>query len=351
MKVGIVCPYDWSFPGGVRSHIVSLTGELRKKGVDVEVIAPASGDDAGIFVAGGSFGIPYNGSVARLCFTRSASARVKERVSAGDLDLIHVHEPGTPSVSMLALKHSTVPVVATFHASASRSRAYQVFRPVLRPLIDRISERVAVSEAALGLISTYFPGPYHVIPNGIDFDRFAETAPDEELLTLKPFVLFVGWPEARKGFPVIVEAMERVRKRLGLRLVAVGPTHREVPSWATGLGRVTDERLPRIFRATDLFCAPSLAGESFGIVLVEAMAAGAPVVCSDVAGYVEAAGGAAVHVPAGDVEATADGIIEVASNGSLRADLHQKGKQRAQQLDWSVLVDDILERYRSALGG
>ncbi|MDQ4149917.1 MAG: glycosyltransferase family 4 protein [Actinomycetota bacterium] len=348
MRVGIVCPYDWSHPGGVRSHIVGLTGALQRRGVEVEVIAPASAEEEGIFAPGRTFGIPYNGSVARLCFTPRASARVKKRLESAAYDLLHVHEPGSPSVSMLAVMHARMPLVGTFHASSEKSLAYQLFRPALKPLMSRISERIAVSEASKRLISSYFPDDYHVIPNGIDYRRFAEARPDEELGDLKPFVLFVGRPEPRKGLAVIVEAMQMVRKRLELHLVAVGPTSNDVPPWVRALGPVEQNRLPGIYRAADLFCAPSLGGESFGIVLAEAMAAGTPVVCSDIPGYLEAAAGAALHVRAGDSAATAEQIVDVFLNPGRLKDLVETGKQRARQLDWGLLVDQILERYRAA---
>jgi phosphatidylinositol alpha-mannosyltransferase len=349
VKVGMVCPYDWSFPGGVRSHVVGLAAALRGAGHEVEVLAPASSGEPEIFVAGGSIGIPFNGSIARLCFSPAASARIRERLESGDLDLLHLHEPGIPSVSMLALRQARMPVVATFHASSPRSIAYQLARPILRPMLERISQRVAVSEASKRLISTYFPGRYHLIPNGIEFRRFAVAEPDPDLVAIKPFVLFVGRPEPRKGLPVAVEAMRLVRSHLDVEMVAVGPRQQDVPGWVRALGPVSHARLPGIYRAADLFCAPSLGGESFGIVLAEAMAAGAPVVCSDVPGYVEAAAGAALHAPAGDASATAELITGVLSDPSKAPDLIARGKRRARELDWEVLVRRVLDLYEAAV--
>lgn len=345
----MVCPYDWSYPGGVRSHVVGLSSALRNAGHEVEVMAPASSSEPGIFVLGGSLGIPFNGSVARLCFSPAANARVKEWLGAGGVDLLHLHEPAIPSVSMLALRHARVPVVATFHASAPRSFAYQVARPVLRPLVERISQRVAVSEASKHLISTYFPGLYHLIPNGIEFRRFAEAEPDPDLSAVKPFVLFVGRPEPRKGLPIAVEAMRLVRRRLAVEMVAVGPTAGDVPPWVRALGSVSQDRLPGIYKAADVFCAPSLSGESFGIVLAEAMAAGTPVVCSDIPGYVEAAEGAALHAPAGDAGATAELITGLLSDPFKAADLAAVGKERARELDWGVLSRHIMDLYEAAV--
>ncbi len=349
MRVGMVCPYDWSYHGGVKTHIMGLASALRRAGHEVEVMAPASSREPEVFVTGRSLGIPYNGSVARLCFSPAASSRMRDRLQAGDLELLHLHEPVIPSVSMLALRHATVPVLATFHASAPRSIAYQVARPLLRPMVESISQRVAVSEASKRLISTYFPGDYHLIPNGIEFRRFSDAEPDPELVSLKPFVLFVGRPEARKGLPIAVEAMRQVRRRLRVEMVAVGPSDGDVPGWVRSLGSVSHDRLPGIYNAADLFCAPSLSGESFGIVLAEAMAAGTPVVCSDIPGYVEAAAGAALHAPAGDASATAELISGVLSDPSRAAGLVALGRERARELDWGVLSTRILELYEAAV--
>jgi phosphatidyl-myo-inositol alpha-mannosyltransferase len=349
MKVGMVCPYDWSFPGGVRSHILGLTEALRNQGHEVEIIAPATNDEPEIFAAGRTLGIPYNGSVARLCFSRSANSRLAARLARGDLELLHIHEPASPSVSLLALRQARVPVVATFHASAERSLAYRLARPALAPLMAKISRKIAVSEAARRLISTHFPGDYELIPNGITKDRWAGAAPAEELRTAGPFVLFVGRPEPRKGLNIVVQAVEKLRSRRRLRLVVVGPTGRDVPDWVTALGPVGEKELPGIYAAADVFCAPSLGGESFGIVLAEAMAAGVPVVCSDIPGYLLASAGAALHVPAGDVTATAEAIESVLSDPKLAEDLVSKGARRSTELDWGALMDDVTACYVGAL--
>lgn len=344
----MVCPYDWSYPGGVRSHITGLVKALRRLGVEVEILAPASGVEADIFAAGRSVGIPYNGSVARLCFSPRAARSIGARLERGDLDLLHIHEPFSPSVSLLSLRKAQVPVVATFHASAERSIAYRAARPLLRPLMDKVAVRIAVSGAAERLIGRYFPGEFRRIPNGIDRAGFAE-GPGSEIGTGKPFVLFVGRAEPRKGLDVAVAAMEQVRRRLDVDLVAVGPTSEDVPDWVRALGKVEQQELPGIYRAARAFCAPSLEGESFGIVLVEAAAAGVPVVCSDLPGYREAAAGAALHVPAGDVPATAEALVSVLEDRAIADDLVARGRRRAAELDWDVLVCEVIECYRAAV--
>lgn len=350
MKVGIVCPYDWSFPGGVRSHIQGLSAALERRNIAIEILAPATKDEEGIFDAGRTLGIPYNGSVARLCFSPQANRRIRKRLARGDIDLLHIHEPFSPSVSMLALHQAKVPVVATFHASQVRSKAYATAKPFLELLMEKVSGRIAVSKAALALISNYFPGEYRNIPNGIQMARFAEAVPAEGLAGGRPFVLFVGRPEPRKGLDVAVAAVEKVRHSFPIELVVVGPTSRHVPSWVTALGPVSQEQLPGIYRAATVFCAPSISGESFGIVLAEAAAAGVPVVCSDLPGYVEAAAGAALHAPVGDAAATASMILSVLTDPARASRMIARGRKRAWQLDWDVLAGEILEVYERALG-
>lgn len=347
MKVGMVCPYDWSYPGGVRSHIIGLVEALGRHGTEVEVIAPASAPESEILSVGRTIGIPYNGSVARLCFSPGANQSVKSRLAQGDLDLVHIHEPFSPSISLISLYHAHIPVVATFHASADRSLAYQAAKPLLRPLFAKINQRIAVSAAAERLIGAYFPGEYRRIPNGIDRAQFAGAAPAE--VSERPFVLFVGRPERRKGLDVAVAAMAKVRQRLDVDLVAVGPTPDDVPGWVRALGNVGQGELPGLYKAASVFCAPSLEGESFGIVLVEAAAAGTPVVCSDLPGYREAAAGAALHAPVGDAGATAEALLSVLEDPVMAKGLVEKGQRRAAELDWDVLVEDVTGTYEAAV--
>lgn len=349
MKVGIVCPYDWSFHGGVKSHIQGLSAALDRRDIEVQIIAPATRDEPEIFDAGRTLAIPYNGSVARLCLSPQANRRIRKRLALGDIDLLHVHEPFSPSVSMLAVHQAKMPVVSTFHASAVKSRAYATAKPFLELLMEKIAGRIAVSEAALALVSSYFPGEYHKIPNGINFAHFAEAAPAKGIAGGRPFVLFVGRPEPRKGLNVAIEAVQRVRESHPIEMVAVGPTSKEVPAWVWALGPVSQEDLPGIYRAATIFCAPSISGESFGIVLAEAAAAGVPVVCSDLPGYVEAAAGMALHAPVGDAAATASMILSVLTDPDRAARMVARGRKRARQLDWDTLAGEIIEVYEAAL--
>jgi len=349
MKVGLVCPYDWSHPGGVRSHIQGLAAALERAGIGTEIIAPASASEKGIFVTGKPLAVPFNGSVARLCFSRSAARNVRARLDEGDIDLVHLHEPAIPSVSMLALKSAEIPAIATFHASSARSWGYAAARPILQPLLGKLAKRIAVSGAACSLVSRYFPGEYEIIPNGVDVHGWEHAEPDQKIVELRPCVLFVGRPEPRKGLDVLVKAMEIVRTRTGATLAVVGPAANDVPGWAYASGPVDGPKLRSIMKGASVFCAPSLGGESFGIVLAEAMAAGVPVVCSDLAGYKEASGGAALHVPAGDPVATANALCSVLSDPSGSKSLVEAGRRRAAELDWLVVANKITEIYEGAL--
>lgn len=350
MKVGIVCPYDWSHPGGVRTHIKGLASALGRRGVGSQIIAPASRPEAEVFVVGKSLGVRYNGSVARICFSASAKSRIRERLSAGDLDLLHVHEPLVPSASLLTLMvRQEQPVTATFHAAAQRSLAYAVMKPFLNRYIERVRGRIAVSKAALEFVSHYFPGRYRVIPNGVDTRRFSSVTPDQELVAHKPFVLFVGRPEPRKGFEVLREAIGILRRARDVRLVTTG-TPDVTEDWIKPIGAVDDERLPGVYAAADIFCAPSVSGESFGVILVEAMAAGVPVIASDIPGYREAAGGAALLSPPGDPQVLAAAAASLLEDPSKTSEMVRRGRERAAALDWDVLSDGILEAYYEAAG-
>ncbi|MGH2704744.1 MAG: glycosyltransferase family 4 protein [Actinomycetota bacterium] len=349
MRVGLVCPYDWSHPGGVRTHIEGLSAALERAGVEVEILAPSSRPEPQIFWLGRTVGIPANGSIARLCFSPSARRRLQARIARGDLDLLHLHEPAAPSTSLLALTLRPPAVVATFHAARDRSLAYLLARPALRPLFRRIDERIAVSTAARALVAAHFPGRYRLIPNGVDSSRFRGAAPDPELASLKPFVLFVGRNERRKGFEVARAAVRQLRRRLDVRLVAAGIDGEPQRPWEVRLGAVSHERLPGIYAAADVFCAPNLGRESFGIVLLEAMAAGAPVVCSDLPGFREAAGDVAWYAAPNRPGEFADRLADALTDEPARRRMSLRGQQRAAEFDWERLALRVLETYTQAV--
>jgi phosphatidylinositol alpha-mannosyltransferase len=275
---------------------------------------------------------------------------VARRLAQGDIDVLHLHEPAIPSVSLLALMGPGLPSVATFHAAAPRSVGYALFRPALGRFIERIDVRIAVSQAAQALIGAYFPGDYRIVPNGVDVDRFSKTPPDQALLGLKPFVLFVGRPEPRKGFEVLLKAMNLVRaRRPDVRLVWAGAAPGDLPAWVVPLGSLSQERVAGAYAAADVFCAPSTGRESFGIILAESMAAGTPVVCSDLPGYREAAGDGAVFVPPGDDAAVAEALLEVLADPGMVRGLVERGRERAAALDWNLVAHDVMACYEEAL--
>jgi phosphatidylinositol alpha-mannosyltransferase len=350
MKVGIVCPYDWGTPGGVKTHIWGLAGALDRNGIETEILAPSNSQEKDIYRLGSTVSIPANGSIARICFSNRARTRIRERLGRGDIDLLHLHEPLIPSTSMLALLTSEIPSVATFHASAPRSFGYAVAKRLLARMARRLEERIVVSPSARNLISKYFEGNFHVIPNGVEYARYSVGKPKEVLESIKPFVLFLGRAESRKGYPVLIDAMKILRAEHDIGLVVAGPSRPDfLPPWAHYIGTVSEEDKPNVYASADLYCAPSLGGESFGVVLLEAMAAGVPVVCSDLHAYVEAAGGAAVHARVAEPADFAEKLALVLTDRRLQSELREKGRERAKQFDWDLLSERVREVYEAAL--
>src|SRR5271166_1947869 len=295
MRVGLVCPYSWDVPGGVQEHIRDLAEALIDLGHEVSVISPADDDSAlpsYVVPAGRAVAVPYNGSVARLAFGPLSANRVRKWVRDGNFDVLHVHEPAAPSLSLLACWVATGPIVATFHTANPRSRVMHAAEPMLRSALEKISARIAVSEAARTTLVHHLGGDAVLIPNGVTVRRFEKAEP------------LPGWPgeggaigflgrmdEPRKGLPLLLRAFELVAaERPGLRLLIAGPGDVQeviarVPAPIRDrvllLGQVSEPVKVQLYHSVDVFCAPNTGGESFGIVLTEAMAAGAPIVASD----------------------------------------------------------------------
>ena len=269
--------------------------------------------------------------------------------------MIHVHEPLIPSLSLLALWNAEAPTVGTFHAAAESSLGYRASRPVLARAASRITVRTAVSDAARGLVSRYFPGEYELTPNGVEVQRFSTADPMD--LGPKKKVLFLGRLEKRKGLDVLIEAMTFLRD-LDVRLVVAGggPEERFSRSFArrlgidaTFVGRLSEENLPRAFRAADVYCAPGLGGESFGIVLAEAMATGAPVVCSDLPAFRSVAGDAALLVPPDEPAALARALRRTLTQPEVVQGMAARGREVADRFDWTRLAEGVEGIYESAL--
>ncbi|MFN8098464.1 MAG: glycosyltransferase family 4 protein [Dermatophilaceae bacterium] len=369
MRVGIVCPYSFDVPGGVQFHVRDLAEYLLAAGHHASVLAPA--DDTEnlpdyLVSCGRAVPVRYNGSVARLNFGPVTAARVNRWLAEGDFDVVHIHEPVTPSAGILALWAASGPIVATFHTSNLRSRAMQAAYPVLRPSLEKITGRIAVSEDARRTVTTHLGGDAVVIPNGVRVAAFAEAERDPRWTGTpeRPTVAFLGRiDEPRKGLHVLSAAFDRVLSaRPGARLLIAGPgsvdqARQRMTSAVAGasefLGMISDVDKARLFASTDLYAAPQTGGESFGIVLVEAMAAGAPVVASDLPAFVrvlqaEPGGTLAGELfPNEDADALAERLLALLGDAAERARLGAAGRSRARIFDWSVVAEDIIAVYET----
>ena len=371
MKVGIVCPYSFDVPGGVQFHVRDLAEHLISLGHEVSVLAPADTEDgdlpAYLVSCGRAVPVRYNGSVARLTFGPITQARVGRWLEAGQFDVLHIHEPMTPSVSVMALWAATdEPIVATFHTATVKSRAMHAAHPILRPSMEKIRGRIAVSEEARATVRRHLKGDAVVIPNGVDVGHF-ELAPRDDRFTgtpAGPTLAFLGRiDEPRKGLAVLLAAMPHVLSRFpGARLLVAGPgdaedalkdVSAEVAAATTMLGMVSEEDKASLLRSCDLYVAPHLGGESFGIVLVEAMAAGAPVLASDLEAFTQVLDGGAcgVQVPVGDADALGAAAVDLLADPDRRRLLSAAGHGRARVFDWGVVAAHILAVYETVIAG
>ncbi|MDP9234625.1 MAG: glycosyltransferase family 4 protein [Actinomycetota bacterium] len=364
LKVALVCPYAWDRPGGVQSHIRSLAPALRRRGHEVQVFAPRSfggsgdatggADAGGVTLVGRAVGIPANGSIAPICFGPVAAVEIRRGLARFHPDVIHLHEPLVPSLSLLALWSAPAPAVGTFHAAAPSSALYRLSSPLLTFAARRLAARTAVSPAAERLIARYFPGEIQLTPNGIDVAPFADAEPID--LGPGPHVLFVGRLEPRKGAGVLMEAMASIRDLdATLHVAGDGRLRAELEASARRLdldvrfhGAVSDADKARLFRSCDVYCAPNLGGESFGIVLIEAMAAGCPVVCSDLEEFRAVAGDAAEFARAGDPDAIASALRSVVTDPGRAGSMSRDGTARAAVFDWSEIVPQLETIYARA---
>ncbi|MBF4481688.1 glycosyltransferase family 4 protein [Rhodococcus rhodochrous] len=366
MRIGMVCPYSFDVPGGVQAHVVDLAEVLIGRGHEVSVLAPASETTPlpdFVVSAGRAVAIPYNGSVARLSFGPVSYARVRRWINDNDFDVLHIHEPNAPSLSMLALKVAEGPIVATFHTSTTKSLVLSTFQGVLQPYLEKISGRIAVSELARRWQVTSLGADAVEIPNGVDvsFFRHAPLLPGYP----RPgrTVLFLGrYDESRKGMDVLLGALPAlVARHPDIEILVVGRGDEERLRREAGryfrhlrlLGQVDDDEKASAMRSADVYCAPNLGGESFGIVLVEAMAAGTAVVASQLDAFrrVLRDGQAGVLVPVGDADALARGILEVLDDDDRRQALVDFGSTVVEAYDWPVVADQILRVYETVTVG
>ncbi|WP_027499602.1 glycosyltransferase family 4 protein [Rhodococcus sp. UNC363MFTsu5.1] len=366
MRIGMVCPYSFDVPGGVQAHVVELASVLIERGHKVSVLAPASdGTELPDFVvsAGRAVAIPYNGSVARLRFGPVSYARVRRWIVDNDFDVLHIHEPNAPSLSMLAMKIAEGPIVATFHTSTTKSLVLSTFQGVLAPYLEKISGRIAVSELARRWQMESLGSDAVEIPNGVDVPAFATADPLPGYPREGGTVLFLGrYDEPRKGMAVLLEALpELVAKHPDLEILVVGRGDEDRLRKDAGryaghlrlLGQVTDAEKASALRSADVYCAPNLGGESFGIVLVEAMAAGTAVVASELDAFrrVLRDGTAGMLVPVGDSGALATAIDSVLSDPDRRRALVGTATEVVAEYDWPVVAEQILRVYETVTVG
>jgi phosphatidylinositol alpha-mannosyltransferase len=369
VRIGIVCPYSFDVPGGVQFHVRDLAEHLIDQGHHVSVLAPADEDTpvpTYVVPAGRAVPVPYNGSVARVNFGPVSASRVRRWLADGQFDVLHIHEPVTPSLALLALWSAEGPIVCTFHTSTLRSRAMQAAYPLLRPSLEKISARIAVSEDARRTVTTHIGGDAVVIPNGVYVDRFASApvAPAWQGTPARPTVAFVGrLDEPRKGLPVLARAIPHVLDAVpGARFLVAGRGDAEEArellddrslAACEFLGQVSDADKASLLRSVDVYVAPHTGGESFGIVLVEAMSAGAPVLASDLDAFGRVLDGGELGVlfGVGDDAALAANLLRLLADEPLRDRLAAKAQTAVRRYDWSVVADEVLAVYETVAAG
>ncbi len=319
------------------------------------VIAPGGKSGNGFLSVGGSFALSSNRSVAHLSFGPRVAKQVKRFLSGNSFDLLHLHEPLIPSVSLLALLYSRTANLATFHAAREGgSLGYHLARPLLKPLAKKLHLRAAVSPAALDLVSAYFPGDYRILPNGVDTDIFSPRGPILDTLGEEAFyLLFVGRDEPRKGLDVLLKALPLVREKhseVCLLVAGMEKNGREIEG-VKWLGRLPDAEVPAAYRSARILVSPALGWESFGIVLIEAMACGLAVVASDIPGYrsVVEDGVQGMLTPPGDARALAGALLELIEDQSRRERMAQAALNRSADYSWGRLVEEVEAAYEKAV--
>ncbi|MGH2407975.1 MAG: glycosyltransferase family 4 protein [Candidatus Limnocylindrales bacterium] len=362
MKIGLVTPYVYPLPGGVNEHVRYLYDGLTARGHDVRIISSTHGlqrgNEGDVIRLGRGFSVPTNGSVGTLTVSPRYLSQIRALLQRERFDVLHFHEPFVPLLSLFMLRESHSVNVATFHAYAGWSFSYELGRRLLGGYGRRLHGRIAVSAAARHFIDRYFPGDYKLIPNGVDLTRYENLQPIERWQDGTANILFVGRFEGRKGLLVLLKAY-RVLRRSGrdcrLLVVGGGPQEREVRRYIATrglqgvelLGRVSDTEKARLFATADVFVSPATGQESFGIVLLEAMAAGTPIVCSDIHGYkgVVHRDDQALLVPPRDHHALGKAIARLLDDPALRARMGASGRERARQFSWPNIAAKVDDYY------
>ena len=368
MKIAMVSPYDFTWPGGVTAHVAQLARALGRSGHEVQVLAPHSPSrdfqDSDLLVPfGRSVPLPSGGSTARVTLSWWLYPKIRALLKKEQFDIIHLHEPMVPILPLCVLEFSKSVNVGTFHASYSRQHLYRAFQPIIKRWQKRLHGSIAVSPAARRYVNNTFPGEYEIIPNGIDYKHFsANVAPLPQYQDGKLNILFVGRLEKRKGLRYLLEAYSKLKWEMpNTRLIVVGPGNPDKESYrilsSHGLrdvefaGRVSYDELPRYSATADIFCSPATGGESFGIVLLEAKSAGKPVVASDIEGFrgIMTDGEQGLLVPKKDTGALANALGRLARDPELRSKLGGQGSRSAEDYRWEVVAGRVEEYYNRCI--
>jgi phosphatidylinositol alpha-mannosyltransferase len=363
LRIGIVCPYSWDVPGGVQNHIRDLAEFLINNGHHVEVLAPATeSEDLPEYVvsAGRAVSIPYNGAVARVLFGVGANSRVRSWINDGDFDLLHLHEPAIPSLSLLACWAGEGAMVGTFHAAAKYQKAIVAIGPILEPVIEKLSARIAVSESARLTLTAHLETDAIVIPNGIYADNYRDGSSRSEWQGNT--IGFLGrFEEDRKGLPVLLDALPIISRFIpDIRVLIAGPgdsqevlekVDPQLRDRVEFLGKISEEDKADFLASVSLYIAPNTGGESFGIILAEAMAGGAAVVASDIPAFADVLGDGKYGAlfESENSENLAKVIIDLLRDEAKRGELASAGAIHAQRFDWGQVGEEILEVYELAM--
>jgi phosphatidylinositol alpha-mannosyltransferase len=364
-RIGIVCPYGWDTPGGVQSHVGDLAEYLIAQGHSVSVLAPSLSDDGlpdYVVSAGRPISIPYNGAVARVLFGPVAFSRVKSWIAEGNFDVLHLHEPAIPSISLLACWAAEGPMVGTFHAASGRKKIAFAITPFIEPVIEKLNARIAVSEAARETLQIHLDTDAVVVPNGIYASRFANATVDQRWIGNT--IGFIGrFEESRKGLSVLIEALPQILSAIpDIKIVIAGPGDPEsfleklephLRNRFTFLGRISEEEKANFMASVALYVAPNTGGESFGIILAEALAAGACVLASDIPAFDSLLG----HGEYGtlfiseNAKDLASKAISLLKDPAHRLEISRRGHDYAQRFDWDVVAERIYDVYEMAMVG